>query len=274
MGQPTFLMCPPDHFAAHFLFNPWLTIDNDVDTQLAAEQWRAVRRAIVAAGGEVKEIPPSPYDTAMVYTRDNAWVYAPQKVLMLRSVGLRGMREPKLLKRWFKNAQFVVTELPRGMHLEGGNLLWRDEYTLIAGYKPGEDMAAYQWLVDFYRQQTGKAIEVIFVRLPNEKYLHLDMAVSFLGKNGVLVYPPALNLGESWRDAALWDGRQVIELQEEEEFFGANLVEVNDTVIATSITSATQAALEKLGYTVVLVDVSEFIKGGGGPHCLTLDIGT
>ncbi|MEX2514960.1 MAG: arginine deiminase family protein [Candidatus Paceibacterota bacterium] len=272
MEQRAFLLCPPDYFDAHFLFNAWLTIDETVDRDLAMEQWRTLRCAIVAAGGVVQEIEPSARDSAMVYTRDNAWVYAPGKVLLLRSVGPRGMREPKLLQRWFKQHDYEIHQLPRGMHLEGGNLMWRDEQTLVAGYKPGENVEAYQWLIEFYRQQTGLTIEVIFARLPNDKYLHLDMAVSFLCQGGVLVYPPALHLGETWRSSELWDGRTVIELDAETEYFGANIIEVDDTIITTSVSTATQQALEKLGYGVQTIDLSEFIKGGGGPHCLTLDL--
>ena len=142
----------------------------------------------------------------------------------------------------------------------------------MAGYKPGENVEAYQWLIDFYRRQTGRKIEVIFVRLPNDKYLHLDMAISFLRKGGVLVYPPALHLAETWRSSTLWGKRTVIELAAKAEYFGANIVEVGDTIITTSVSEATQQALEQLGYTIEMVDLSEFIKGGGGPHCLTLDL--
>lgn len=271
MESPHFLLCPPDYFDAHFLFNPWLSYTDTVDKEEAYTQWRALKHAILRAGGVVQELPPSRQESAMVYTRDNALVYAPKKVLLLRSVGPRGLGEPKRLRIWFEEQGYEVTELPKGMHLEGGNLLFRDAGTLLAGYKEGEDVAAYRWFVDFYKRATGQSIKIIFVKLQNEKYLHLDMAVSFLGETHVLVYPPALNLGPTWRDAALWQGRMVVAL-DETEYFGANVVRVNNTIITASMAESTRACLTEAGYAVASLNLSEFIKGGGGPHCLTLDL--
>ena len=40
-------------------------------------------------------------------------------------------------------------------------------------------------------------------------------------------------------------------------------------IITPIISDKLKGQIEQAGYTVHMVDLSEFIKGGGGPHCLT-----
>jgi N-dimethylarginine dimethylaminohydrolase len=54
--------------------------------------------------------------------------------------------------------------------------------------------------------------------------------------------------------------------------FTANSVVVGSTVVMPHCPARVGAQLEAWGYDVVVVDVSEFLKAGGGVRCLTLAI--
>ena len=56
----------------------------------------------------------------------------------------------------------------------------------------------------------------------------------------------------------------------EEEAYAANCIWVNGTVIVPAGFPAVKAAVESLGYPVLLVDTSEFRKIDGGLSCLSL----
>ena len=60
-------------------------------------------------------------------------------------------------------------------------------------------------------------------------------------------------------------------LTEEEALttFAANSVVVGRTIVMPACPPRVRAQLERWGFTVVLVDVSEFHKGGGSIRCLT-----
>lgn len=73
----TYLVCPPTHFAVHFLGNPWLPWHDTVDPVRAREQWEGLRTGIAAAGAPTVTVPPQPGLSAMTFVRDVALVYAP-----------------------------------------------------------------------------------------------------------------------------------------------------------------------------------------------------
>ena len=97
------------------------------------------------------------------------------------------------------------------------------------------------------------------------------MVLSTLGGKGFLIYPKGLNLGEKWRNSFLWKGKPVVELKDKESF-GANLIVVKDTLICSNISGQTIKQLQKLGFKIKKINLSEFHKAGGGAHCLTLNL--
>jgi N-dimethylarginine dimethylaminohydrolase len=78
-----------------------------------------------------------------------------------------------------------------------------------------------------------------------------------------------------------WDsyGRKVVEalvpeplFLEVEEMLGfcANSVVIGSTVVMAQCPTRVGRVLESLGFDVAIVEVSEFLKAGGGCRCLTL----
>jgi len=98
--------------------------------------------------------------------------------------------------------------------------------------------------------------------VPVEKVLHLKTGVSYL-ENNILMASGEFLEAEDFKKFSL------IEVSEDESYAG-NSIWVNDTVITPEGYPKTKAALEKTGYRIITLDMSEFRKLDGGLSCLSL----
>ncbi len=92
--------------------------------------------------------------------------------------------------------------------------------------------------------------------------LHLKTGLSWLGERrllaaGAIVRHPALS------------GWEILRVPEGEEY-AANCLRVNEAVLVARGFPATSALLADLGYTPVLLDMSEYRKMDGGLSCLSV----
>ena len=94
------------------------------------------------------------------------------------------------------------------------------------------------------------------------KLLHLKSGIAYLGDNRFVVAP-----GFPQIDAL--EGYTRLEV-DAEEAYAANCVRVNDEVFLAAGYPRLAARLEDLGYTVRLLNVSEFQKMDGGLSCLSI----
>jgi N-dimethylarginine dimethylaminohydrolase len=97
---------------------------------------------------------------------------------------------------------------------------------------------------------------------------HLDLAFCPLDERRALVCPSAFDDASA---AALLDlVPEALVLTEEEALttFCANSVVVGSTVVMPACPPRVRRQLEEWGFEVVIVDVSEFHKGGGSIRCL------
>lgn len=114
-------------------------------------------------------------------------------------------------------------------------------------------------------------LELHPVSLP-EGYLHLDVVLNILSPDTALVYTealpdPILKQLES-------SGIRILPVPApEQETMGTNGLSIGDnTVITASCNSMTNDMLRQNGFTTIEIEMSEIIKGGGGPRCMTLPV--
>lgn len=98
--------------------------------------------------------------------------------------------------------------------------------------------------------------------VPLKKVLHLKTGLSYIENNNLLI------CGEFIENPVFKDFNKIIVPQE--EAYGANSIWVNGHVLVPAGYPKTQKAIEALGYTVHVVDTSEFRKLDGGLSCLSL----
>jgi len=95
-----------------------------------------------------------------------------------------------------------------------------------------------------------------------EKMLHLKTGVAYLENNNLLACGEFLTKEEFQRF-------NILEVDEDESY-AANCIWVNDVVLVPKGYPKTKRTIEKAGYAVREVDVSEFRKLDGGLSCLSL----
>ena len=189
-NRPSFLMCPPEHFDVHFLFNPHMSWRERVDRRRARAQWRRLVRVLEEAGAELHFLEPPPAAIGpLVFTADAALCYRPGDVLILRNDGVRGDVEPELFQSWFEQHGYRTELAPPNYRLDGGNLLRLPDGDLLVGVKPGASGLGERYLGRLLRLTTGARVQT--VPLADERFLHLDTAVGVLGPGRFLVYAGA-----------------------------------------------------------------------------------
>lgn len=257
-----FLMCPPDHYGVLYEINPWMHREVSVDLDRARDQWGALVAALVAAGAEVELLEPRPGLPDLVFTANagllNRGRYVPSRFR-------HPHRQPEVDhdRAWFSAHAFDVAELPAGVGHEGAGDALPFAGIFLSGYRSRSDAGAHGPL--------SSLLDAPFrpVELVDDRLYHLDLTFCPLDDRRALVAP----LG--------WDryGRKVVEalvaeplvLDDDEALaFCANSVVVGNRVVMPSCPARVGRRLEGWGFDVEVVDVSEFLKAGGGCRCLTL----
>jgi N-dimethylarginine dimethylaminohydrolase len=177
--------------------------------------------------------------------------------------------ETATARAWFTAAGFAPTVVGQsgvGAHLEAGDAFpFAGE--LVVGYGPRTDEQALKHLA------TDFEIAIRGVQITHPGMYHLDLAFCPLSSTCALVCPAAFDRPSA--DALLWLVPDPIVLTEQEALtFCANSVVVGRTVVMPACPDRVRLEIERRGFTVETVDVSEFHKGGGSIRCLTnpLDI--
>ena len=68
-------------------------------------------------------------------------------------------------------------------------------------------------------------------------------------------------------------GTRLIWISDEDaENFACNAINIGHDIILHRASAALKAALQQWGYSVIEVDISEFMKSGGSCKCLTLEL--
>lgn len=264
----SFLMCPPESFDAHFLFNPHMAYSERVDRRLAKAQWKRLVRVLEDAGAEIEFLEPQPGIGPLVFTADGAFCHRTGDVLILRNDGVRGEIEPGIFRDWFQARGFRVESMPPNYRLDGGNLLRLPDGNVLAGLKPGASGLGERYLGRLLRLTCGAQLST--VPLVDHKFLHLDTAVGVLGPRRFLVY--AGGLRERKLPAELGDAEILAVSAADAARFACNIVVVGDVVVTGPVSGDLARRISRLGYHVERVDLSEFYKAGGGAKCLTLPL--
>lgn len=140
--------------------------------------------------------------------------------------------------------------------LDGGDVM-RIERTLYVGVSARTNRDGIEQLANLLRpyDYEVKPIEV-------RGCLHLKSACSYVGNDTVLV-------NQWWIDAQALPTLDPIDVPDEESF-AANALLVNDVVILPESFPKTRALLERRGFRVRSIDISELQKAEAGVTCTSL----
>lgn len=264
----SFLMSPPNYYDAFFLFNPWMSYQDEVDRKKALQQWKGLKDTISSLGVEVRLIKPVQESPPMVFTADVALVYALEKVLVMRNDGSRSFFESSVASAWFKKEGFTVEGMPPTYRLDGGNIIRLSPTLYLVGLKPGSSGESERYLAKLFKLVYEAKVHPL--ALCNKHFLHLDMVIGNLGGQALLVYWEGLH-PISRQHLRQWIDIPIIPVGERDaEKFACNSITVGDTVITGPVSENLAKRIEAFGFKTARLDLSEFYKAGGGAKCLTL----
>lgn len=160
----------------------------------------------------------------------------------------------KLLKNHFENIEAIT----QPGTVEAGDVMMVGKHFYIGLSKRTNEVGADQ-LIDILMKygMNGSKIKLTEV-------LHLKTGLSYLENNNLIISGEFINHNE-------FDKFNKI-IIDSDESYAANCIWVNETVIIPMGFPNSKAAIEKAGYKILEVDVSEFQKLDGGISCLSLRI--
>ena len=259
----TYLMCPPEHFAVTYAINPWMRPDRPTDAALAMRQWARLRQVYLDLGHDVRTIEPVAGLPDMVFAANGATV-VDGTVLGVRFAHPERAGEADAYLDWFR-AHGYEDVREAGVVNEGeGDILFTGQ-VLLAGYGFRSDRAAAGELAEAF------GVPVVSLRLVDPRFYHLDTALCVLDADTAMYYPAAFD--DEARAALAGQFAELIEAKDEDaEVLGLNAVSDGLHVVLPVQARKLAAQLRERGFSPIGVDLSELLKGGGGPKCCTLEL--
>jgi N-dimethylarginine dimethylaminohydrolase len=263
-----YLMCRPEHFRVDYAINPWMDVDSPVDPERALAQWDTLERTLVAAGAAVERIAQLPEAPDMVYAMNYGLVDG-DHVALTRFRHAERAVEADAAEWWFGEAGIRtsrVADADAGAFEAGDAFLVGDALLVADG--PRTDRATH----DILSRTLG--VRVAPVGVVHPALYHLDLSLCPLDERRAIVAPDAWDAAGRATVAAHVPEPLVLDL-DEAFTFAANSIVVGDVVVMPAgVPVRVTRQLERWGFTVATVDVSELHKGGGSVRCMTLPLDT
>jgi N-dimethylarginine dimethylaminohydrolase len=264
------LLCRPTHFR----FEPINEITKVVleagerpDLEVFAREHAEFVDAYRSAGVEVELIDPAPDLPYMVYARDFGACLAEGVLMGSFKEPVRQGEELHYERKVRELGVPIVGRITRGA-FEGGDFWFLDEATVVQGV-----VARTTWdgVANAREILEPLGYTVTGVQLPS-KNLHLDMAFNIVAP-GV-----AVCASEQLPDFFLRMLRkrrfELIDVPSEGVFrHFCNIQALGDgRVLTFAGNTAVNARLKALGFDLLTPEITQILKGGGGPHCMTFPL--
>ena len=229
-----------------------------IDLARAEAQHAAYNESLRQAGAIVEVLPADAELPDSVFVEDTAVVMDEAAVVTRPGTPLRQREVPTIAAALSAHRKLLRIVAPAT--LEGGDVLrlGRDFYVGISSRTNDEGFSQFASIVGAFGYR-ATAIEV-------KGCLHLKTAVTALDEETLLVNP-------AWIDAAALPAVRKLVVPPDEPF-GANALVVNGIVHLSARWKRTKELVEKAGFSVDALDVSEFEKAEAGLTCLSLIFST
>jgi ornithine--oxo-acid transaminase len=233
----------------------------------AIEQWTNLYSALCGIA-EVQLIEPQPGSPDMVFTA-NAGLERDGIVAISSFLYRERQDEEPHFRRWFREAGYTVVNIPRSTPFEGeGDALFStDGSRLWIGYGPRTLVSSHQALERVWK------IEAASLHLIDSRFYHLDTCFAPLEGGYLMYFPDAFDETSLQRIEAYYPPeKRIIVTEVDAACFACNAINVGHTIILNRVSRELNAQLESLGFNVVQVGLSEFLKAGGAAKCLVMKL--
>lgn len=225
-----------------------------IDVAAAITQHKSYQRCLSELGVRIISLPAEPALSDAVFVEDAAVVVDEVAVIPIMGAPSRRVEVESIARALepYRSLKFFV----QPARLDGGDVL-RIGRRVFVGLSRRTNKEGLVQLRYFLRPH-GYDVQPIAV----EHCLHLKSACSDIG-NGTLL------INRSWVDAKKLSEFNLIDVPEEEPD-AANALRVEDTVIISARFPKTRDRLERKGFRVRPIDLSELQKAEAGVTCTSL----
>ena len=273
--RPTFLMCPPEHYNVEQVLNPWMSTGRTGNVQrisrdLAFAQWKGMHN-VLRSVADVRLLHPEPGCPDMVFLSHGALIH--HGVAAVSSFNPPQRRaESTYLRRWLASQGFLLWETPRETPFEGeGDVVFSEEgNALWAAHGVRTCRAAHRHIADAWH------VPVTSLHLIDPRFYHLDTCFTPLEGDAttggyLLYYPGAFDAHSLEAIARAYPEHKRIAVSElDATRMACCALNLGRTVFTGEISPELATRLFDAGFDVVQLELSEFIKGGGGAKSLAL----
>lgn len=267
-SQIRYLMCPPDHYDVDYVINPWMEGNiHKSSRDRAVQQWHQLYH-ILKEHAIVDLVPPQKGWPDMVFTA-NAGLVLGDTVVLSRFLHKERQGEEPYFKQWFEENGYKVYELPKDLPFEGAGdaLLDREGRWLWAGYGFRSELDSHPYLAKWLD------IEVLSLRLIDDRFYHLDTCFCPLTDGYLLYYPAAFDSYSNRLIEMRVAPEKRIAIDEADAVnFACNAVNVDRIVIMNKASNPLKERLADVGFEIIETPLTEFLKAGGAAKCLTLRV--
>lgn len=261
-------MCAPDHYDVDYVINPWMEGNiHKSSRDRAVEQWEKLFH-VLKEHAIVDLVPPQKGWPDMVFTA-NAGLVLGTNVVLSRFLHKERQGEEPYFKQWFEKNGYTVNVLPKDLPFEGAGdaLLDREGRWLWAGYGFRSELDSHPYLAKWLD------IEVLSLRLMDERFYHLDTCFCPLANGYLLYYPGAFDSYSNRLIEMRVAPEKRIAIEEADAVnFACNAVNVEHIVIMNKASDTLKKRLADVGFQVIETPLTEFLKAGGAAKCLTLRV--
>jgi len=266
------LMVSPEHFDVLYVINPHMAGNiGQVDSALANTQWDALRRTYERLGYPVEVLRGVDGLPDMVFAANQSFPYLHhQERTVVMSKMRSSHREPEVehFAQWYERHGYnVIRQVSPPVHFEGmGDARWHpDRKLLYLGYGYRTASAAID------RAAAHFECPVIGLELVDPRFYHLDTALSPIDETTAVYVPHAFSDAGVAVLKALFPRLLPVPPEEAEVGFAANgHCPDRRHFIVQRGNPHTNELLTELGYEVLEVDTSEFLKSGGSVYCMKM----
>lgn len=294
MGDPTYFHITG---GANPFTRNWWGVRRRVDRKKATEQWNQLRDLLTGLGVVVHVIPPDLKNPGLVYPA-NAGVMLGNRFVLSNLIPSRAGERPvydlflrKLgidtasIRSRFEGEADLIPVGDRWFFTYGAVI--KQRFVPQIGFPPWRRVFGFRSerrALDELRRFVGEAADVIDFELALESHYHGDTVLcSFgVGRRQVMAYLGGLT-PESQARLRHLVGNELLELSTRDAFFyAANGFQVEGPegpdgptlILPDGVSESLLAEVARRGVTPVTVDVSEFLKkGGGAVKCMIGDLG-
>ena len=199
----------------------------------------------------------------------NAGLVLGKNVVLSRFLHKERQGEEPYFQQWFEQNGFNVYTLPKDLPFEGAGdaLLDREGRWLWAGYGFRSELDSHPFLAKWLD------IEVISLRLMDERFYHLDTCFCPLANGYLLYYPGAFDsYSNRVIEMRVAPEKRIAIVEADAVNFACNAVNVDSIVIMNKTSDGLKSRLAEVSFQVIETPLTEFLKAGGAAKCLTLRV--